>query len=386
MIWLVARREIVTRGRSRAFQAITAILFIGVLGLALAMPLLGGGDGPKAVTIGVEEEASRFADALAVPTDALEPTVVVADNGRELLEAGDIDALVADTAIVWNEAPDAPLDSFIRSAVQQVTISDRADQLGISADDVTVLLGPVDPDEIVLDGDDDASGVRLIAALLATGATYLLLMVWGSYLMAGVTEEKSSKVIEVLLSHVRPATLLAGKVLGLGLLGLAQMLILVLGAAVGLMFSTYVEIPTGVWITLPLLLATFILGFGFYATAFAAVGAMVSRQEDAQNAVLPITIPLLLAYFIGFTSIDNPDNLAITIGSYVPFTSPVLLPFRTALTDVPLWSVALSLAILAASIPLMLKVAGRIYRYSLLRSGTRVRLGEAWRNRHTSTP
>ncbi len=142
-----------------------------------------------------------------------------------------------------------------------------------------------------------------------------------------------------------------------------------------------IEIPNGIWGIAPLLLLTFLLGFGFYSTAFAAVGSMVSRQEDAQTAQLPAVLPLLIGYFIASASFAVPDNLAVTIGSFVPFTSPVLLPFRVALTDVPAWQVALSLIILAVSIFGMLQLAGRIYRYSLLRSGSRVTWAEAWRNR-----
>ncbi len=116
--------------------------------------------------------------------------------------------------------------------------------------------------------------------------------------------------------------------------------------------------------------------------ARAAVGSMVSRQEDAQTAQLPAVLPLLVGYFIASASFSAPENPAVLVGSFIPFTSPVLLPFRVALTDVPAWQIGLSLVILAASIVGMLQLAGRIYRYSLLRSGSRVTWAEAWRNRN----
>ena len=114
----------------------------------------------------------------------------------------------------------------------------------------------------------------------------------------------------------------------------------------------------------------------------AAVGSMVSRIEDAQSAQLPVMLPLLAGYFIGATSFSAPENPAVTIGSFIPFTSPVLLPYRMAMTDMPTWQVAVSLLILAVSIVGMVRLAGRIYRYSLLRSGTRVTWREAIRNRN----
>ena len=111
---------------------------------------------------------------------------------------------------------------------------------------------------------------------------------------------------------------------------------------------------------------------------------MVSRIEDAQSAQLPVMLPLIAGYFIGASSFGAPENPAVTIGSFVPFTSPVLLPYRMSLTDMPWWQVALSLAILAGSIVIMVRIAGAIYRYSLLRSGTRVTWREALRNRSSA--
>jgi ABC-2 type transport system permease protein len=150
---------------------------------------------------------------------------------------------------------------------------------------------------------------------------------------------------------------------------------------IGLLLVQDISIPGSVWATVPLSVITFLLGFAFYATGYAAVGSMVSRQEDATSAQLPVMFPLLAGYFIAAASFSNPDNLAVTIGSFVPFTSPVLLPFRNATVDVPAWQVGLSLAILALSIVGTLRVAGWIYRYSLLRTGTRVTWTEAWKNR-----
>jgi ABC-2 type transport system permease protein len=383
MIWTIASRELQTRGRSRGFLVITGILFAAVIGAAVGVSLFGGGDEAAEVTIGVTGPGVDYVEALEVGSSEIDATVEVLESAAEqALEDGEVDVLFDGSTLTWEGTPGLRLDSYIRGVAQQVQLAQRAEELDLSGAELSELLGPVEIDEVRLDGGDDNFGVRLATAGASGLAIFMLLQIWGSFIMMGVIEEKSSKVVEVLLSHVRPSTLLSGKIIGLGLLALAQMLVVVAGIVLGLSLVRDIEVPGSVWATVPLLLVTFLLGFGFYATAYAAVGSMVSRQEDATSAQLPAMLPLLAGYGIAFSSIDNPDNVAAVIGTFVPFTSPVLLPFRTALSDVPMWQAVVSLLILAGSIVVMVKVAGRIYRYSLLRTGTKVTFAEAWRNRN----
>ena len=385
MIWTIAKREIVTRARTKGFLIITGLLFVGVLAIAVIQVFITGSNEPRQVTIGLTGDGVSYADPLEVGNDDLAPTTETVDDGIARLEQGAIDVLFDGTALTWDGLPDFTLDSYVRDTVQQATFGQRAEDLGLSSDDLGQLFAPVEIEEIRLDGGSDEFGVRFAAAGISGLATFMLLQIWGSFLTMGVIEEKSSKVVEILLSHVRPTTLLTGKVLGLGLLALVQMLILVIGLVIGLGLVRDVSVPGSVWATAPLSLLTFLFGFAFYAAAFAAVGSMVSRQEDANSAQLPVMFPLVTGYIIAAVSIQAPKNLAVTIGSFVPFTSPVLLPFRNAMVDVPVWQIALSLAILAISTGAMLRLAGWIYRYSLLRTGTRVTWAEAWRSRRQPT-
>ena len=301
----------------------------------------------------------------------------------EAVQEGTIDVLFDGESLSWEGIPDAQIDNYIRETLTSAQFTDRADNLGLDEEDIGSLFSPVEIDEVRLDGGDDQFELRLLAALASGAATFMLLQIWGTFLMMGVIEEKASKVIEVLLSHVRPSTLLAGKVLGLGALALLQMAILVLGLFVGLLMASDIDIPSGVWTTAPLVLATFIAGFAFYASLYAAVGSTVSRQEDANSAQIPAMLPLLSGYMIAAFSIGNPDNAVVVIGSFIPFTAPVLLPFRNAFADLPFWQVALSLTILASSSVLMIRLAGWIYRFSLLRTGARTTYADMWRNRKT---
>ncbi len=385
MIWTIAKREIVTRARSKGFLIITGLLFVGVVAIAVIQVVVSDSNDPRQVTIGLTGDGIAYSDPLQVGNADLAPIVETVGDGVAQLEDGAIDVLFDGSTLTWEGLPDFTLDSYVRDSVQQATFSRRAEDLGLSSADLGQLFAPVEIEEFRLDGGSDEFGVRLAAAGISGLATFMLLQIWGSFLTMGVIEEKASKVVEILLSHVRPSTLLTGKVLGLGLLALAQMLILVIGLVIGLGLVQDVSIPGSVWATAPLSLVTFLLGFAFYAAAFAAAGSMVSRQEDATGAQVPVMFPLFAGYIIAAVSIDAPKNLAVTIGSFVPFTSPVLLPFRNAMVDVPLWQVVLSFAILAVSAGAMLRIAGWIYRYSLLRTGTRVTWTEAWRNRHHTT-
>ena len=117
---------------------------------------------------------------------------------------------------------------------------------------------------------------------------------------------------------------------------------------------------------------------------YAALGSTVSRQEDAQTAQLPAMLPLIIGYGIAGSSVANPDSIVVTLASFIPLTSPVVLPFRVALAEPPLWEIILSLALLAISAPLMLQLAGKIYRSTLLNIGARIPITKAFQNRNAA--
>ena len=385
MIWQIAKREILTRIRTRAFQVTTGIMLVGVVASSIAIATLTGGDDEaQEVTIGVVDAGVQFTDALSVGTPDLSPTVIEVTNGEEMIEDGDIDVLFTGDELVWESLADAEIDLYIRSTVQQQAFSERASDLGLGNEALASLFAEVPVDERFVAGEDDEQFLRIGAALVSTLATFFFLQVWGGFLMMGVVEEKSSRVVEVLLSHIKPSKLLTGKIIGLGSLALGQLLIIVAGLVVGLLVVQDIEIPSGVWGSVPLLLITFILGYAFYAAMYAALGSTVSRQEDAQTAQLPAMLPLIIGYGIAASSVANPDSIVVTLASFIPLTSPVVLPFRVALAEPPLWEIILSLALLAISAPLMLQLAGKIYRSTLLNIGARIPITMAFQNRNAA--
>lgn len=385
MTWIIAKREITTRVQTKAFQILTGILLLGVIASSVLISMFTGmEDTAEEITIGVSDGGVAFSEALSMGTEDLDVTVMEVSNGEDLIDSGDIDVWFTGDELVWDSFSAGDIDLFIRTTVQQTAFSERAAALELGNDDLATLFTEVPIDERFIQGEDDEQLVRIGAAVASTLATFFFLQVWGAFLMMGVIEEKSSRVVEVLLSHVPARTLLTGKIIGLGVLAFGQLMIIVAGVAIGLLLVEGVEVPSGVWSSVPLLVITFLLGYAFYAAAFAAVGSTVSRQEDAQTAQLPAMLPLLLGYGIAMSSIANPDSSLVAVASFIPFTSPVVLPFRVALADPPLWQIIVPLVLLAVSVPLMLRLAGQIYRSTLLNVGTRVPLLKAFRNRNAA--
>ena len=204
-------------------------------------------------------------------------------------------------------------------------------------------------------------------------------------MLTGVVEEKSNRVVELILSTVRPRDLLAGKVIGIGLLGLAQ-IALVGGLAAVLLGAGVFDAPASLGSSLALIIPWFALGFALYAVAYAAAGALASRQQDANSAGIAVTYTLLAAYFLGYVALaSDTDGLLANLLTIFPLTAPLVLPARSALIGVPLWEHALALVLMLATIYVLVRVAGRVYAHGLLRGGARIGIRAAWRLTHANT-
>jgi ABC-2 type transport system permease protein len=207
---------------------------------------------------------------------------------------------------------------------------------------------------------------------------FFSIQTYGAMVAQGVVEEKASRVVEIVLSSVRPWQLLLGKVLGLGAVGLLQLV--VLGGA-GLAVAGAAGVLTagaGLVPTLVSVVVWYLLGFALYATVFAALGSLVSRQEDTQSVLSPVTIVVLLGFVVGFNLLtSDPRGTAITVLSLLPPFSPLFMPARIALGVAPAGQVVLAFALTIAFTAVVLALGGRIYANSVLRTGARVSLREA---------
>jgi ABC-2 type transport system permease protein len=205
------------------------------------------------------------------------------------------------------------------------------------------------------------------------------LAVYGQWVISGVVEEKNSRVVEVILSTVQPRHLLAGKVIGIGLLGLGQ-LALVAGLAAVLLAAGVFDAPAALGASLALVVPWFALGFALYAVAYAAVGALASSHQNADTAGQPVTYTLLAAYFAGYVAVSaDASGTVAHVLTVFPLTAPLVLPARSALVGVPLWEHALALTLVITSIYALVRFAGRVYTHGLLHSGAGLDVRAVWR-------
>ena len=382
-LWpIVARREFVERARDRGFQvstAITVLLLVGVIVISAvfnrptSFDLVVVGEGSDALG----QQVRAAADALGIEVSVHE----LADEAeaRQAVDAGDADAAVVEAGriVVRAEPPDQ-----LVGLIQAVSVRERSRQAligaGLSSEQVDAALAqsplPVDALEPVNAESRETATVAFVGVLLLYGQ----LFAYGYWVAAGVVEEKSSRVVEVLLATLRPSHLLRGKILGIGLLGLAQLLLL---ALVGLFASSAVgtlEFPSGAIATVGLVLVWFVLGFFFYATMFAVAGSIVTRQEDLQTTMTPLTILIVGSFFIGLSATSNPDSTLAVVASLLPFSSPLVMPTRIALGDAATWEVVASIAISVATTAALIPLATKIYSRALLRPG-RVRIRQVLR-------
>jgi len=305
--------------------------------------------------------------------------------GRAQLANGSLDALLIGNngrlRVIVEHRLDPGLHQTLSSLARQLTLDQQIRALGGNPATVNQKVTAAD---VAVEAISPPQHYDVAAIVLgsATGVLiYISLMIQGQRVAQGVVEEKSSRVVELLLSTVRPWQLMTGKVAGIGLVGLAQMLVfgivgVALAAGLGVLHvSISAAVGTVVW-----LLVWYLLGFVLYAFALAAAGALVSRQEDASTVVMPVLIPVIAGYILGISILpSHPDSRLCEILSVIPVFSPTLMPMRLAMGSVPAWETIVSILLAAATIPLLAGLAGKIYSNALLRTGARVTLSQALR-------
>lgn len=385
---LIATRELTTRLTSKAFKITTAIMLVGVIVIAVIFKLVGS-SGPDATVAVVGTDSSIAAplraSAKAIGQDINTITVSSAQAGRSQVQDGTVDALVTGTggqltAVVKKDLG-GKLETALDALAGQLALDHQVEQIGGDPAKVHQAVADARVDVQPLEQPYPYNGQQLALGMVAGILIYLSLMTQGQQVAQGVVEEKSSRVVELLLATVRPWQLMAGKVLGIGVVGLIQMILVgIVGVVAGLSLDVLTISVSAAAGTVAWLIVWYLLGFFMYAFAFAAAGALVSRQEDTPSVVMPVLLPVIAGYVIGISVLpSDPSNSICEILSVIPLFAPTLMPMRLAMGGVPGWEAALAVLLVTAMIPLLTWLSGRIYRNAVVRAGARVKLKEALR-------
>ena len=389
-IWLVARREILERGRSRGFILSVAFTTIIVVGSFVVPAILFGGEevtgvglvepAPAGLPAAIETTAERFDRNVSVTTypDAAAADAALADGTVDVVVTMPAD-LSGPGEVRFEKEPDPAVAQVITTAtiglrVQAVLGESNVDQTALAAAQQPPTVGAREPQT------EDDEGRFLVANI---GAVLILVGIFsfGFAVLTGVVEEKQSRVVEVVLSTVRPRDLLMGKVFGIGVLGVVQLVVFVIAALIAALVTDRLTLPTTTPGAVALLGLWFVLGYLLYSTALGFLGALASRMEEASNASTPVTLVAMVSYFVAiFAVIDDPSGTVATIATFLPPSAPFVVPLRAAFDAIPPWQIGLSALITLAGIWVLFTVGARVYAGAVLQLGGRIKLRDAWRS------
>jgi ABC-2 type transport system permease protein len=412
----VARREYRQRVASRTFVVITA--FLAAAGLAIGLlPIIGrviGGD-PTTTLAVYAEEAELQSTSVAALTAVLSadgedgqeapPNEVVAADDLEAARAdvrgGELDGLLT---VSRAEGGDLAFDIFteagatdpwlvaVRQATSQVAVADRLQRAGVDPEQagdifapVAFEVTPVDPDAA---GEPDFGAGYVLANALVI-LTFMAVVTYGAWVATSVAEEKSSRVMELLITAASPRQLMTGKVLGTGAAGLTQYVVVLFAVLAGVLLQGFLaerlfgdaataleELDLLVLFPFGIL---FVPGFLLYCTLYAGLGSLASRQEDVTQVTGPMLFVGMAGYFTAFVAMATPDAPWIRVLSLIPFFSPYLMPTRYLLGSPPeTWEWLLAIVLMAAFLVGALWVAARIYSAGVLLYGQRPTMRSAW--------
>jgi ABC-2 type transport system permease protein len=427
-VWVIIRREYLVRVRTRAFVIGTIVSPLFLLGLIVLPALLAerSSGGQRLVTVidqsgdpdlfptikeRMESQGSvvdweggngpgrgtRFVlESKVVPLDQNPSDFIKRESNDDADPRSEKAYLILGSGVLDGVEPEYHAknlsDFSIRSLEESVSaaISERRlMRAGFDAAKIEKYMKPVDLKifKVGARGESKAGGVRqdFMVAFALLFFLYISVLFYGLFVMRGVIEEKQSRIVEIVISSVRPTQMMIGKLIGIGLVGLTQIGIWAISAAMISMFGARLlssresQIPTIPTSLLLYFVLYFILGFFLFATLYAIVGAIVSSEEDAQQVQFPVTMLIVVPMMIFGIVMSNPNSTSSIVLSLVPFFAPTLMMLRISVTNPPVWQIILSMLIMVMTILVFLWVAAKIYRVGILMYGKRPSLAELGR-------
>ena len=394
---IVIHREYLTRVKKKSFIILTLLMPVLFAGMVFGIVFLSSIKDKNAKVIVVADETGEyfpllknteqyvfieaekgFADFRKNSDESVYATLVITGD---LLKNPEAITLYSHKQVVSSveNAITSQLNEYLSDRkIESYQISDLKNIIKDSR--VNLKIKTIKTDETGKEIQTSAEFASMIG-MVFTFLIYMFIFVYGAMVMQGVMEEKTNRIVEVIVSSVNPFDLMMGKLIGIGLVGLTQFAIwavVFLGVGFsGIMLSdsfSLFQTMSGLFGSVNIIeiffyfILFFVGGYLMYASLFAAIGAMVNSQEDTQQYMMPITILVLFAFYAGFFSAQNPDGPLAFWTSLVPFTSPIVMMVRVPF-GVPWWQMLLSVALLALTVILIVKLTAKIYRVGILMYG-----------------
>lgn len=418
-IFLVIKREYMTRIKSKAFILVTILLPLGMIafvGVTIGIALWETETEHKISVLDetgdlyprlVEIDSDRYQDAGSLSVDSLRSMVISKDiEGYIVLNDMHVDSTTS-TELVYGGGGGITFLNSVESDLRDVIREERLARANVSEDVRNIYSSSAEMvtrklSEEGIEEDDDAgfrTGIGMVMGVIIFG----VLFGYGGWLTRSVIEEKTSRIIEVIASSVKPIELLIGKILGIAGLAVSQFAVWIItgigltaaatpiaamflggqaenleGAEVGAEMAMF-EIPTIETSLIIYFILFFILGYLIYSSLFAAIGSAVDSETDTQQLMLPISAPIFIAYLLLFRIVEAPDSSLAVISSLVPFFSPILMISRIAITDVPFWEIGTSVVLMLLTFAGTMWLSAKIYSVGILSYGKSANFRELWK-------
>jgi ABC-2 type transport system permease protein len=421
-MWLIIRREYLERVRKRSFLVLT-LLLPGIMTVVMLLPAKLINMGEKVQHLVVVTSTPQFGEMvrqrfLSASADANEddeansetnaakqkpeqeynidvdpnPTEAELAVLRDKVTSQAIDGYlwlsddaIASGKVTWTSRNMAGFGerSRLSATLNRILQYERLSKNGMTADQADRLLKPVKVEAVRLERGHETKGGgggKFLEVVVMVMLLYMAVLLYGISVMRSVLEEKNSRILEVLLSSATSTELMAGKLLGVGAVGLTQILVWVViavvfafpGMAMQPSLSEF-QIPPGVLVAFTVF---FLLGYLLYSTMYATIGAITTTEQEGQQLQFFIIIPLVLSVFMLAPVVRNPDAPVMVWMSMIPFFAPVVMYARIVVQTPPLWQIALSVFLLIVTVAGLLVLCARIYRIGILIYGKRPNLPE----------
>ncbi|AUJ25707.1 ABC transporter permease [Virgibacillus dokdonensis] len=393
--WIILGHTYTTRVKSKSFIITTLITLIFIFALTNIKTIIDVFSDGEKDQIAVIDETDELFKPLAENVEQTNEDIELAlyedteEKAKQAVEEEDYAALILlsknekqlpEATYYANSISESSLQTTLEQQLQQLKIMYATEQAGVDPATLAMINEPVVFDTIALDESakteeelNQARGIVYIMLFLL----YMTVIMYGNMIATDVATEKSSRVMEILISSAPPVTHMFAKIIGVALVGLTQ-IVLFLGAGYALITAKdeatkelFAQFGIGSASTSIYIYAIvfFILGYLLYATLAAMLGSLVSRIEDAQQIIMPMTFLIVIAFVIAMSGLSTPDAGFIKITSFIPFFTPMIMFLRVGMLDIPVWEIALSIGLLVGTIIILAILGAKVYRGGVLLYG-----------------